>query len=179
MREGKKILMIGDSHIRRVKRDKLQNSFDNAKSFVRYFSGAKTEDLHHYIIPSLLKEKPDTVVILAGSNNITHRIFEDFNADKLADEIMDIGKMCRQYGVKDVIFSSIFVKNSIKLGKMISQVNGAAMKKCEENGFHFVSNDNILRKHLCKDGVHLTDEGTNIFAGNIVDYTKHFILKEF
>ena len=132
LREGKKILMIGDSHIRRVKRDKLQNSFGNAKSFVRYFSGAKTEDLHHYIIPSLLKEKPDTVVIHVGSNNITHRIFEDFNADKLADEIIDIGEMCSQYGVKDVIFSSIFVKNSIKLGKMISQVNGAVTKKCEK-----------------------------------------------
>ena len=51
LREGKKILMIGYSHIRRVKRGKLQNSFDNAKSFVRYFSTAKTEDLHHYIIP--------------------------------------------------------------------------------------------------------------------------------
>ena len=127
----------------------------------------------------MLKEKPDTVVIHVGSNNITHRIFEDFNADKLADEIIDIDKMCSQYGVKDVIFSSIFVKNSIKLGKMISQVNGAIMKICEENGFHFVSNDNILRKHLYKDGVHLTDEGTNIFAGNIVNYIKHFILKEF
>ena len=53
------------------------------------------------------------------------------------------------------------------------------MKKCEKNGFHFVSNDNILRKHLCKDGVHLTDKGTNIFAGNIVDYIRHFILKGF
>ena len=108
LREGKKILIIGYSHIQRVQRDKLQNSFDNAKSFVRYFSGAKTEDLHHYIIPALLKEKPDTVAIHIGSNNITHKIFEDFNADKLADEITDIGKMCRQYGVKDVIFSSIF-----------------------------------------------------------------------
>ena len=161
--------MIGDSYIRRVKRNKLQNSLDNAKSFLRHFSGAQTEDLHHYIIPSLLKEKPDTVVIHVGSNNITHRIFEDFNADKLADEIIDTGKMCRQYGVKGVIFSSSFVKNSIKLGKMISQMNGAVTKKCEENGFHFVSNGNILRKHLCKDGVYLTDEGTNIFAGNIVD----------
>ena len=90
LREGKKILMIGDSHIRRVKRDKLQNSFDDVKSFVRYFSGAKREDLHHYIIPSLLKEKPDTVIHV-GSNNITHRIFEDFNADKLADELIHIG----------------------------------------------------------------------------------------
>ena len=143
LREGKKILMTGDSHIRRVKRDKLQNSFNNAKSLVRYFSGAKMEDLHHYIIPSLLKEKPDTVVIHVGSNNITHRIFKDFNADKLADEIIDDGKMCSQYGVKDVIFSSIFVKNSVKLGEMISQANGTVIKKCEENGFHFASNDNI------------------------------------
>ena len=152
---------------------------DNAKFFVRNFSGAKTEDLYHYIIPSLLKGKPDTVVTHVGSNNITHRIFEYFNAGKLADEITDIGKMCRRYGVKDVIFSSIFVKNSIKLGKMISQVNGAVTKKYEENGFHFVSIGNILRKQSCKDGVHLIDEGTNTFAGNIVDYISHLILKEF
>ena len=77
------------------------------------------------------------------------------------------------------MFSSVFVKNNIKLGKMISQVKGAVNKKCEENGFHFVSKGNILRKHSCKDGVHLTDEGTNIFAGNIVDYIRYFILKEF
>ena len=55
------------------------------------------------------------------------------------------------------------------------------MKKLDhiENGFHFVSNGNILWKHLCKDGVHLTGEGTNIFADNIVDYIRHFTLKEF
>ena len=85
-----------------------------------------------------MKEKRDPIVIHIDSSNITHRIFDDFTADKLADEIIDIGKMCGQYGVKDVIFSSISVKNSIKLGKMISQVNGAVTKKCEENGFHFV-----------------------------------------
>ena len=32
---------------------------------------------------------------------------------------------------------------------------------------------------MCKDSVHVNDEGTNIFAGNIVDYIRHFILKEF
>ena len=87
--------------------------------------------------------------------------------------------MCRQYGVKDVTFSSICVKNSIKLFKMITQVNGAVNKKCEENGFHFVSNGYILRKHLCEDGIHLTDKEKNIFAENIVDYIRDFILKEF
>ena len=62
---------------------------------------------------------------------------------------------------------------------MISQVNGSVTKKYEESGFHFVSNVNIVWKHLHKDGVHLTDEEKNIFAGNIVDYIRHFILKEF
>ena len=87
--------------------------------------------------------------------------------------------MYRKYRVKDGIFSSVFVKNSIKLGKMISQVNGAINKKCDEILFHFVSNGNIMWKHLCRDGVHLADEGTNISAGNIVDYIMYFILKEF
>ena len=104
-----------------------------------------------------MKEKPVTVAIHIGSNNITHRIFDDLTAGKLVDKITDIGKMCRQYGVKDVVFSSIFMRNSIKVGKMISRVTGAVTKKCKENGFHFVLNGNILRKHLCKDDAHLTD----------------------
>ena len=36
-----------------------------------------------------------------------------------------------------------------------------------------------LLQHLRKDGVHLTDGGTNIFAGNIINYIRHFILKIF
>ena len=54
--------------------------------------------------------------------------------------------MRRQNAVKDVIFSFIFVmKNSIKPGKIeISQVNGNLTKKCEENGFYFVSNGIIF-----------------------------------
>ena len=62
---------------------------------------------------------------------------------------------------------------------MISQVNETVAKKCEENRFHFLSNGNILLKHLLIDGVYLTDEGAHIFAENIVDYIRHFILKEF
>ena len=60
--------MIGDRHIRRVKKDKIKNSFDNAKSFFKYFSGAKTDYM-------------------------THRNFEDFNVDKLADELINIVKI--------------------------------------------------------------------------------------
>ena len=49
----------------------------------------------------------------------------------------------------------------------------------EKSEFSFVSNGNILRKRLCKDSAHLTDVGTNIFAGNIAHFIRHFSLKEF
>ena len=42
------------------------------------------------------------------------------------------------------------------------------------NGFGFISNDNISRTHLWKDGIHLEDLGTNILAGNFVDFLNRF-----
>ena len=51
------------------------------------------QDLHHYIIPTLLKGKPDIFVIHVGWKRTTQRIFKDFNVDKLADETINIGKI--------------------------------------------------------------------------------------
>ena len=44
------------------------------------------------------------------------------------------------------------------------------------NGFGFISNDNISKTHLWKDGKHLQDVGNNILAGNFVDFFNRFIL---
>ena len=87
-----------------------------------------------------------------------------------------IGQRCIEYGVKDVIISSIFVKHSSKLSAFIRKINDELRVLCELCNFKFESNDNIIRKHLCGDGVHLTTSGTNILAGNIVDFIKEFIL---
>ena len=38
------------------------------------------------------------------------------------------------------------------------------------NGFSIISNDNISRTHLWKDGIHLEYLSTNILAANFVDY---------
>ena len=46
------------------------------------------------------------------------------------------------------------------------------------NGFGFISNDNISRTHLWKDGIHLEDLGTNILAGNFVNFLNRFILSK-
>ena len=46
------------------------------------------------------------------------------------------------------------------------------------NGFGFISNDNISRTRLLKDGIHLEDLGTNILVGNFVDFLNRFILSK-
>ena len=74
-----------------------------------------------------------------------------------------------------MVISGIFVKDSIRLSAFIRKVNDELCELCPTNNFRFVSNDNI-RKHLCGDGVHLSDLGTNIFAGNIVNYLNRNIL---
>ena len=57
-------------------------------------------------------------------------------------------------------------------------MNDNFREKCVLNGFGFISNDNISRTHLWKDGIHLEDLGTNILAGNFVDFLNRFILSK-
>ena len=91
-------------------------------------------------------DKPDTVAIHIGSNNI--KFNEDVDAQQLANSIIDIGKICKSQGIKDILISSILVKQSIKLGKIIAKVNEFLSSLYKGNGFYFVSRQDITRKNL-------------------------------
>ena len=80
--------------------------------------------------------------------------------------------------MKEVVVSSILPKKSIALTCRIQQVNDSLREQCILNGFGFISNDNISRTHLWKDGIYLEDLGTNIAAGNFVDFLNRFILSK-
>ena len=66
--------------------------------------------------------------------------------------------------MKEVVISSVLPKRNIALTHLIRQVNDSLREQCVLNGFGFISNDNISRTHLWKDGIHLEDLGTNIVA---------------
>ena len=50
---GKKIFVVGDSHIKIINRKRFNNSFEKVKSFIKSFPGAKIQKLEHYVIPHL------------------------------------------------------------------------------------------------------------------------------
>ena len=68
------------------------------------------------------------------------------------------------------------VKRNYEVSSKISELNDVLNVLCMENGFLFLSNSNIGTNLLSHDGIHISTLGTNVFAGNIVDYINNFIL---
>ena len=173
---GKKVLVIGDSHLRNIKRDIFSDSLLECKSYIKCFGGGTVEELSYYVIPSLLKQQPDYVVLHIGSNNIS---FKDLSANlrKLANDIIDIANVCYQHNVKKVFISSILVKKSIRLSSMINQLNDMLEESCLLTGIGFIKNIDVTRDYLCKtkdDGIHFSYSGACILAGNMVDAINHY-----
>ena len=104
-----------------------------------------------------------------------HNLINNIDAKGISKCILDIGKKCLLYGVKEVIISPIFIKRQFKFARIIKQVNDHLRDECRSNKFHFISNYNITNECLWKDGLHLINEGTYMFASNLVDFLNGFI----
>ena len=113
-----------------------------------------------------------------GSNDINNKTKDKINTEKLTGDIINIGKSSIDLGVKEVVISLILPKKFIALTRLIRQVNDRLREQCVLNGFGFISNDNISRTYLWKDGIYLEDLGNNILAGNFVAFLYRFLLSK-
>ena len=171
---GKKVFLIGDSHLKRINRRKFNNSFKNGRSFIKSFPGAKVEELQHYVTPHLETQKPDISIIHVGGNNINYKNLEDINVDEISENIANVGKKYASFN-STVFISSILVKKNVRVSAIIRRVNEKLQDLCGKYGFHFISNDNIGRRFLRDDGIHLSEDGTDIFASNFVNSVNDII----
>lgn len=51
---------------KRINRKRFKNSFGEAKSFIKSFSGAKIQEPEHFVVPHLDAQKPDVSVKHTG-----------------------------------------------------------------------------------------------------------------
>ena len=154
---GKKICVIGDSQLKRIKKNIFQKSVNGGETYFNAFRGATSKRLNHSILPTLHQDPPDVVLLHIGSSDINNQAENRINTEKLTGDIINIGKSCIDLGVKEVVISSILPKKNIALTRFIRQVNDNLREQCVLNGFAFISNDKISRTHLWKDGIHLED----------------------
>ena len=87
---GKKICVVGDSHIRRIERNVFNNSLYEGKAHLNGFSGANIKRLDHFITPTLVENRPDIVIIHIGSNDITHNTVDRRDVKDIVNRIINI-----------------------------------------------------------------------------------------
>ena len=175
MKLGKKIFVVGDSHVKRIKHLDCNKELRSGKVFFRSFIGANRKQLNHYIIPTLVDDKPDAVLLHVGSNYI----LSNANDTELANNIINIALNGKNHGVSKVFIPSILVKKNPKLNPVIRRVNDKLPELCETNGFICVNNDMITTDHLWRDGIHLQDIGTNILSRNFYQVLNNFLFEDY
>ena len=176
VRFGKSVLLVGDSMIGRIRVRDFNNAMKEAGLTAtmrkKFFPGGKTKELAHYITPTLDEQNPDVLILNVGTNNLQDR---DFNATNLASDIITICQNAREKGVNTIFVSSIVARKDLSLQRRLDEVNRILENECKENGFFFISNENILHDHLCNDGIHLLDEGLKMLANNFIFYLNNFL----
>ena len=87
-KEKKRSYIVGDSHFNRIRKDKFKENTPKARVYVKCFSGANTNQLDYYVVPLLVDENPDNVVIDIGSNDIMKFNYNNVNAEELDHRIL-------------------------------------------------------------------------------------------
>ena len=170
---GKKAIVIGDSHLRRINWKLFNESLPYCKENIKFFSGAKSVELEHYIKPMLINNKPDIVVIHIGTNDIDFRNVDNGAiVNNTAENIINIANLCKEYGINEIVISSILPKKNMKLSKYIREVNHVLCDLFKINNIYFLAHDNIGRNFICD--IHTNKDGTYLLASNFVNFINIF-----
>ena len=137
----------------------LRSSFAKLRSF----PGATLKHLKYYIVPSLIDETNDRIILHGGCNDVNNK---NSTPDKTANEIADMAILCRDYGVNDIFISAMICRRGKFLNGKVKRVNFLLKHICEENGYFFIDNSNIEIRDLWKDGIHLLESGKTKLAEN-------------
>ena len=121
----KKICVISDSHLNRIKTNIFQKLVNRGKTYFNVFQGATSKRLNHYILTTLHKDQLDVALLHIDSNDINNQMKDKINTEKLTGDTINIGKSCINLGKKKVVILSILPKKNITLTHLIQQVNNS------------------------------------------------------
>ena len=134
-KKGKDIKIFADSIPRCLRMNEFNRFINSGKAYLKAFPGAKASRIHHYIIPTLIEETPDIVILHVGCNDLSPKNNIQVNVDEIANEIINTGKTCCQHGVEKVFISSIICSNNNRKQIFINKLNDILEEKCATLGF--------------------------------------------
>ena len=136
----------------------------NGHCLKRAHGGATSSQLNYYVQAALYEDKPDTIIINAGTNNFSKK--KNQTAEETCAEILKIVESCRNGGVLKIFVSSITCRPLYQ--EKIDSVNKLLKYYAGIYRYEFIDNSGITKEHLKKDGVHLLHSGICILANNFL-----------
>ena len=100
---GKKICVIGDSQLNKIRRNIFQKLVNGGKTYFNVFRGATSKRLNLDILSTYHEDHPDVALLHIGSNDINNQMKDRINTEKLTGDIINIGKSCIDLAVKEVV----------------------------------------------------------------------------
>ena len=183
VKHGKKVALFSDSICNRMSKQQLRAKL-NCNVNKKSFPGATTDDLYeHHMLPTLIKNTPDTAIIHIGVNDILTKGTTDGGltsnlVTEIANDIMKCGKVCQSYGVNNICISSVLPFKGRRAQLTVNHINEHLAKLCREMSFDFLLNDNIKYDNNTRDksslfysdGLHLNDNGRDVLIENFSNY---------
>ena len=121
--------------------------------------------MNHHIIPTLLEDKPDIVIVHVGINDVLNR----FDQDQIIKNIQQIYITCKNFNVNQVIISGI-VSCKKADNSVINYINENLKVESTTKGCQFLDNGNIKLDNLCRNGLQLGESGKKLLLDNYVDF---------
>ena len=117
----------------------------------------------------LYDERPDSVIILAGGNDLPTKRGNPSSLAVIASHIMDIAMMCKKYAVSNICVSSVLPRQDFHLQLRRRELNNSLRSLCDLYNFTFIDTDHgenriVLSEHIDHDGVHLNTLGSEVLA---------------
>ena len=159
------VLIVGDSMLNNIDERTLSKRY---MTKVRCFRGSTVSDLHDYI-KSLLRKKPDKIILVIGTN--------DMQNEAVADVLKGI-KALMVMILNELPTCLVAVSEIIRrAGKSVDTINGKINEfnsGLKSMNVDVLRQQNILPDHINQGGLHLNRSGDRQLAMNIIGKIRSF-----
>ena len=125
--------------VKGIRIKEVNSQFRNWFAKLRSFPGATWKHLKYYILPSIIDEPPDRIILHRGFNDVNNKTP---TPEKITNGIADMGILFRDYGLNDIFISTLICSRGKFLNEKIKHVNFLLKLICEENWYIFIENKN-------------------------------------
>lgn len=170
-------LVASDSMTRSI-RVRTINNMLNANSLqhqeerriqIDKFPAAHAEKIRHCFKYSLQEYQPDTLVVIAGANDISYDSWAgNADAKEIAAKVINIARDALAKGVSTVYVFGITQRRNKQFAQLIKQTNFELRLLCGELNINYVDTGDINPRDIDRDGIHLNVQGTKKLARKIL-----------